>query len=66
MAKKEELTYTAAMKELEEIVSQLQRADCDIDNLCSLTQRATELIAFCKDKLTKTDEKLVKLIEGIE
>lgn len=66
MAKKEELTYTAAMKELEEIVAQLQRSDCEIDKLCSLTQRATELISFCKEKLTKTDEQLVKLLEDIE
>lgn len=65
MAKKEEMTYASAMKELEEIVAQLQRADCEIDSLCSLTQRATLLLRFCKEKLTKTDEQLVKLLEEI-
>lgn len=67
MSKKEEkLTYTSAMKELEEIVQKLQRPDCEIDQLCQLTERSVKLLAFCKDKLTKTDEELVKLLEQID
>lgn len=63
---KENLTYASAMKELEEIVQKLQRPDCEIDQLCQLTERSVKLLAFCKDKLTKTDEKLVKLLDGLE
>lgn len=67
MSKKEEkLTYTSAMKELEEIVQKLQRPDCEIDQLCQLTERSVKLLAFCKDKLTKTDKELVKLLEQID
>lgn len=67
MSKKEEkLTYTSAMKELEEIVQKLQHPDCEIDQLCQLTERSVKLLAFCKDKLTKTDEELVKLLEQID
>ena len=62
----EELNYTSAMKELEEIVQQLQRPDCEIDKLCQLTERSVKLIAFCKDKLTKTDERLAKVLEGLQ
>lgn len=62
----EELNYTSAMKELEEIVQQLQRPDCEIDKLCQLTERSVKLIAFCKEKLTRTDEELVKLLDGIQ
>ncbi len=61
-----ELTYASAMKELEEIVQKLQRPDCEIDQLCELTERSVTLIAFCKDKLTKTDEQLAKVIEKLE
>ncbi len=61
-----EMTYTSAMKELEEIVQKLQRPDCDIDQLCQLTERSVTLLAFCKDKLTKTDEQLARLLEGLE
>jgi exodeoxyribonuclease VII small subunit len=62
----EQLTYTSAMKELEEIVQKLQRTDCEIDQLCQLTERSVKLLAFCKEKLTKTDEELVKLLDGLE
>lgn len=63
---KETLTYASAMKELEEIVQKLQRPDCEIDQLCQLTERSVKLLAFCKDKLTKTDEELVRLLDKIE
>lgn len=63
---KEKLTYTSAVKELEEIVQKLQRPDCEIDQLCQLTERSVKLLAFCKDKLTKTDTELVKLLEQID
>ena len=62
----EQLTYTSAMKELEEIVQKLQRPDWEIDQLCQLTERSVKLLAFCKEKLTKTDEQLVKLLDSLD
>lgn len=62
----EQLTYSSAMKELEEIVQKLQRSDCEIDQLCQLTERSVSLLAFCKEKLTKTDAELVKLLDGLD
>lgn len=62
----EQLTYTSAMKELEEIVQKLQHTDCEIDQLCQLTERSVKLLAFCKEKLTKTDEQLVKLLDSLD
>ena len=62
----EQLTYTSAMKELEEIVQKLQRPDCEIDQLCQLTEHSVKLLAFCKEKLTKTDEQLVKLLDSLD
>ena len=62
----EQLTYTSAMKELEEIVQKLQRTDCEIDQLCQLTERSVKLLAFCKEKLTKTDEQLIKLLDSLD
>ena len=60
------LKYADAMKELEQIVSKLQNPNCDVDELCRLTAKAIELLNFCKAKLTKVDEDLVKLLENIE
>jgi len=65
-AKKEMVSYASAMKELEEIVQKLQQPDCAVDQLCQLTERSVKLLAFCKDKLTKTDAELVKLLDKIE
>lgn len=62
----EELSYTSAMKELEEIVQKLQRPDCEIDQLCDLTRRSTVLIKYCKERLTQTDEELVKVLEDLK
>jgi len=62
----EKMSYSEAMKELEQIVNKLQSPDCDVDDMCTLTARAIELLNFCKGKLTKVDEELVKLLENIE
>lgn len=56
------LTYTAAMKQLEEIVSQLEDNTLDIDLLTEKVKTAQELIKFCRDKLYKTDEEIQKLL----
>ena len=63
--KKKPSTYSEAVTELEEIVKQLQSNECSIDNLSELTTRSLELLQFCKDKLTKTDEELKKIFANL-
>lgn len=53
------------MKELEEILQKIQSPDCDIDKLSAYTTRALELLKFCKEKLTKTDEEIKKSLEEL-
>ena len=60
------MTYTEAKKELEEIVSSIESGKLDVDALTDKVKRASELITFCKDKLTKTDNELQKLLEELE
>lgn len=55
MAKKESLSYQAAMAELEEIMKSLESGQPDVDDMVKQVQRASELIAFCQQKLTKTE-----------
>ena len=50
------------MKQLEEIVSQLEDNTLDIDLLAEKVKTAQELIKFCRDKLYKTDEEIQKLL----
>ncbi|MBP5764905.1 MAG: exodeoxyribonuclease VII small subunit [Bacteroidales bacterium] len=65
MAKKD-LTYGDAVRELEDIVAKLQSPLCEVDQLCDLTKRSVELLKFCKQKLTATDEDLKKLLDNID
>ncbi|HOV70621.1 MAG TPA: exodeoxyribonuclease VII small subunit [Dysgonamonadaceae bacterium] len=62
----EKLTYTEAKKELEAIVAAIESGELDVDALTEKVKRASELIAFCKEKLTKTDEELQKLLDDID
>lgn len=59
----EPLTYTQAKQELEEIVSAIESDELDVDALTEKVKRASQLIAFCKEKLTKTDKELQKILE---
>ena len=59
------LTYSQAKQELEEIVSAIESGKLDVDALTEKVKRASELIAFCKERLTKTDEELQKILNEI-
>lgn len=61
MAKKE-IKYEEAVAQLEEIVDKMENDELDIDQLSEQLKRAKELVKFCKDKLTKTDEEIKKLL----
>jgi exodeoxyribonuclease VII small subunit len=62
--KKDELTYENAMKRLEEIVDKVENGQMDIDNLSATLKEAQELVAFCRDKLTKVDAEIKKILEN--
>ncbi|HBT85030.1 MAG TPA: exodeoxyribonuclease VII small subunit [Porphyromonadaceae bacterium] len=60
------MTYTEAKKELEEIVSSIESGKLDVDALTDKVKRASELITFCKEKLSKTDKELQKILEELD
>ena len=57
-----EIKYEAAFAELQSIVNKMENDELDIDQLSEQLKRAQELIKFCKDKLTKTDEEIKKIL----
>lgn len=61
MAKKENITYSTAIDEIESILSAIENEDIDVDELSEKIKRASELLKFCKTKLRTTE----KDIEGI-
>lgn len=61
-----ELTYNQALTELESILRTLQGDNCDVDRLTVLTRRATELLSYCRSRLTATDAELRKILASME
>ena len=57
-----EIKYEAALAELQAIVNKMENDELDIDQMSEQLKRAQELIKLCKDKLTKTDEEIKKIL----
>lgn len=60
-AKKKE-TYNQAISRLEQIVSQIDNNELEIDELADKIKEANSLIAFCQSKLTKADAEIEKIL----
>lgn len=60
--KKDEMKYEEAMREIERIVKAMENDEPDIDTLTSQLRKAQELIKLCRDRLTKTDGEIKKLL----
>lgn len=56
------INYEAALSEIEEIVNKMENDEFDIDQLSVNLKRAQTLIKLCRDKLTKTDSEIKKLL----
>ncbi len=59
----EELKYEGALRQLDDIVQKMERNEFGIDELTTQLKKAKELIKLCKNKLTKTDEDIKKILE---
>lgn len=57
-----EQKYEAAMCQLEDIAAKMENGELDIDSLSEQLKTAQKLIKQCKDKLTKTDEDIRKIL----
>ena len=57
-----EQKYEAAMRQLEDIAAKMENGELDIDSLSEQLKIVQKLIKQCKDKLTKTDEDIRKIL----
>ena len=62
----EDITYTAAFDELQQIVQDIESGEISVDELSEKVKRATFLIRICKAKLTSTEEDVKKILKDIE
>ena len=60
-----EIKYTKAFEELQEIVTAMEDSKISIDELDIKIKRASELLKICKDKLFKTEKNVQKILSEI-
>jgi exodeoxyribonuclease VII small subunit len=63
---KNELKYTDAFEELQEIVQEIQDGEISVDDLALKVKRAATLIKFCKEKLSTTEEDVNQILKELE
>lgn len=56
-----EMSFEDAMKELEQVVGQLERGDVALDDSIKLYERGAALKARCEAKLKEAEEKVAKI-----
>jgi len=55
--------FEDALKEIDEIVSRLEDRDADIEEAMRLFERGKELIEYCREFLSETEER-VEIVDG--
>ena len=59
---RKDLKYEEAIATLEQIVARMENNELDLDTMSEELKKAQQLIKLCKDKLTKTDREIRKLL----
>lgn len=62
----EEIKYTEAFEELQQIVADIEDGEISVDELSLKVKRASELIKICKTKLTSTEEDVNQILKELE
>lgn len=60
---KKQPTYEEAVRRVETLVAQLENNELDIDTLSKRLVEAQQLLALCRDKLTRADEEIHKILD---
>lgn len=60
------MTYEKAYTELQEIIAAIETGDVSVDLLAEKVKRAAELITFCKEKLTVTEQNVQQILSGLK
>ena len=55
--------YEEAVREVEQIVTEIERGEMDIDQLTPKIKRAQELLALCQSQLKKVTDDVKKLLD---
>ncbi len=59
-------SYSQALAELEQIISEIESEDIDVDVLAEKIKRAAFLVKFCKTRLRNAEAEVKKVLAEIE
>lgn len=62
----EAIGYADAMRELGEILEELERDDLDLDVLAVRVQRASELIQLCRGRIARAQSDVDRIVTDLE
>ncbi len=66
MSESDNPNYKEAFKELQEIVTEIERGEISVDSLSEKVKRASMLITICKKKLTTTEENVNQILRELD
>ena len=59
----DQIKYRKAVERLDEIISQIENEDVDVDELSLQVKEAVELIRLCKAKIDKAEMEVKKVVD---
>tara|TARA_B000000460_G_C21363302_1_gene326341 strand:- start:462 stop:689 length:228 start_codon:yes stop_codon:yes gene_type:complete len=62
----EPVRYGAALKELQEILSELESENVDVDRLASRVERAGALIRLCQGRLAAAELQVERVVDTLD
>jgi exodeoxyribonuclease VII small subunit len=60
------LNYDQALARIEEITTQIEAGELNVDELAKHVKEASELLKFCKGKLFDTEAEIEKILKEME
>jgi exodeoxyribonuclease VII small subunit len=63
---KKNLSYKEAITEIDEILSQLENNELDVDELSEKVKRVSQLVTLCKEKLHHTEQEVDKILKEMD
>jgi exodeoxyribonuclease VII small subunit len=62
---KKKLSYREAIREVEDILQQIEHEELDVDELAEKVKKAATLLKWCREKLRSTEEEVDSILKDI-
>ena len=61
----EAMRYKEALRELEEILEEIEAEEVDLDDLGDKVARAAQLIGVCREKIERAEVEIKRIVDGL-